>query len=221
MHSVRHVQDPREKDEPRVCTTCPVCRVQEATSRLGSPRQVNAPPASRNGKSYGEHPIQIKRKPRFNDGEKKIRSALRMRTESGDCKTSISISRDVSNGARTIPRNIWLQSHAVGRLSCMPKGHGLDRTFGDMRSRQGNRCYWCCVSLKGIPTEVDHVIPLSAGGSNWPENLCLACRPCNRLKNQRMPLDFVLRLITNRCGQINGKSSRLTSNKQIRLFVGH
>ena len=104
-----------------------------------------------------------------------------------------------------------LELHAEGAWA------GSD--IGDMRSRQGNRCYWCCVSLEGIPTEVDHVVSLSAGGSNWPENLCLACRPCNRLKNQRMPLDFVLRLITNRCGQIKGKSSRLTSNKQIRLFV--
>ena len=106
-------------------------------------------------------------------------------------------------------------------LELNAEGAWAGSDIGDMRSRQGNRCYWCCVSLKGIPTEVDHVIPLSAGGSNWPENLCLACRPCNRLKNQRMPLDFVLRLITNRCGQIKGKSSRLTSNKQIRLFVGH
>jgi 5-methylcytosine-specific restriction endonuclease McrA len=111
-----------------------------------------------------------------------------------------------------------LELHAEGAW------YGSD--IGEMRIRQGNRCYWCCVSLKGIPTEVDHIVPLSprsgsAGGSNWPDNLCLACRPCNRLKNRMMPLDFVLRLVANRCGPITGKSSRRTSNKQISLFVGH
>lgn len=42
----------------------------------------------------------------------------------------------------------------------------------------GRRCAYC-----GGPFEhVDHVIPISRGGSNWPANLRPACQPCNRSK---------------------------------------
>jgi hypothetical protein len=39
--------------------------------------------------------------------------------------------------------------------------------------------------VTGIPLEVDHIIPLSAGGETCLENLCLACAPCNRRKGVR------------------------------------
>lgn len=44
-------------------------------------------------------------------------------------------------------------------------------------------CYWC---KKRIPDDtnktIDHVIPLSTGGTNSPENLVLSCKPCNQSK---------------------------------------
>jgi hypothetical protein len=33
--------------------------------------------------------------------------------------------------------------------------------------------------------EIDHIVPLSAGGASEPDNLCLACTACNRLKGSR------------------------------------
>ena len=33
--------------------------------------------------------------------------------------------------------------------------------------------------------EIDHIVPLSAGGANELDNLCLACTACNRLKGSR------------------------------------
>lgn len=48
----------------------------------------------------------------------------------------------------------------------------------------GGKCWMC-----GAPAgEIDHVIPLSKGGSNWPANLRPACRSCNARKNARHPL---------------------------------
>jgi 5-methylcytosine-specific restriction endonuclease McrA len=35
--------------------------------------------------------------------------------------------------------------------------------------------------------EIDHIMPIELGGSNWPENLQLLCRTCNRSKGHRHP----------------------------------
>lgn len=46
---------------------------------------------------------------------------------------------------------------------------------------QSGNCAYCSAALRGV-YDVDHVIPLAVGGSNWPDNLCCACKPCNRRK---------------------------------------
>ncbi|MFW6202563.1 MAG: HNH endonuclease [Gemmatimonadota bacterium] len=45
----------------------------------------------------------------------------------------------------------------------------------------GGRCYVC----SGPYEEIDHVIPLSEGGSEWPANLRPICRHCNASKGAR------------------------------------
>lgn len=45
----------------------------------------------------------------------------------------------------------------------------------------GGRCWMCGVSYEAI----DHVIPLSKGGTNWPVNLRPACKHCNSRKKDR------------------------------------
>jgi len=43
----------------------------------------------------------------------------------------------------------------------------------------------CCAYCENPYECVDHVIPLSRGGSNWPANLRPACRHCNSSKGRR------------------------------------
>ena len=46
----------------------------------------------------------------------------------------------------------------------------------------GGKCAYC----RTAPHEaIDHVIPLSRGGSNWPANLRPVCRPCNSSKSDK------------------------------------
>ncbi len=40
----------------------------------------------------------------------------------------------------------------------------------------------CCAYCGGPFQHVDHVIPLSRGGTAWPANLRPACAPCNLSK---------------------------------------
>ena len=49
----------------------------------------------------------------------------------------------------------------------------------------------------GVPEELDilaEVIPLAKGGSNGPENIVIACAPCNLKKNAKLPHEFSDRL---------------------------
>jgi 5-methylcytosine-specific restriction endonuclease McrA len=61
-------------------------------------------------------------------------------------------------------------------------------------AQQNNACYYCGVDLQATVFEVDHYIPLSKGGSNGPDNIVIACRFCNRSKNNRDPEVFIAEL---------------------------
>lgn len=53
--------------------------------------------------------------------------------------------------------------------------------------RQIGRCFYCMVDLRGIRSNVEHVIPRSKGGTNNKSNLVLACWKCNKEKNSSNP----------------------------------
>jgi len=48
---------------------------------------------------------------------------------------------------------------------------------------QQDGCCFYCDGLLGRGFHVDHKVPLSRGGSNWPSNLALACASCNTQKH--------------------------------------
>lgn len=64
----------------------------------------------------------------------------------------------------------------------------------DILSRQKGKCYWCGAKT-GDAYHIDHVIPLSAGGSDGPENMVAACAFCNLSKGAKHPMDFGGRML--------------------------
>lgn len=50
---------------------------------------------------------------------------------------------------------------------------------------QNNQCDACAVDLLTSGYHVDHVKPLSKGGSNWPWNLQILCPACNTSKGDK------------------------------------
>jgi 5-methylcytosine-specific restriction endonuclease McrA len=61
--------------------------------------------------------------------------------------------------------------------------------------RQKGRCYWCGQKVAWKKKHADHVVPLSSGGSNGPENLVISCAFCNDSKGAKHPMDFAGRML--------------------------
>lgn len=55
---------------------------------------------------------------------------------------------------------------------------------------QDNKCYWCFEDLNKNKYEIDHVVPLSKGGSNCKDNIVISCNLCNRQKHSQFVLDW-------------------------------
>ena len=63
-----------------------------------------------------------------------------------------------------------------------------------IRKLQRNRCARCRKSLTKKKVHIDHIIPLSKGGSNDRTNIQLLCGSCNMTKHNRDPIDDARRL---------------------------
>ena len=57
----------------------------------------------------------------------------------------------------------------------------------------GECCAYCLSTLTLESATVDHVIPIVAGGKNWPSNLVPACSSCNGYKGRKRLLPLWLR----------------------------
>lgn len=69
--------------------------------------------------------------------------------------------------------------------------HTIDDVRKIVRLQRG-RCAYCRTRL--LAYHVDHIIPLSKGGSNDRRNLQVTCEPCNIMKRDTDPVDYARRL---------------------------
>ena len=75
------------------------------------------------------------------------------------------------------------------RLEMEANGSHTAADIKAQHAAQKARCYWCKEKV-GDRYQVDHVIPLSKGGSDGRENIVIACPPCNRSKSDKMPEEW-------------------------------
>lgn len=75
----------------------------------------------------------------------------------------------------------------------MSRGH-VKRFWMKAHARKWKTCHYCGNDVsRSLPMDdpnratIDHVFPLSAGGTNALKNLVLACLKCNRSKSDAVP----------------------------------
>lgn len=67
--------------------------------------------------------------------------------------------------------------------------HGAE-DIAELLVLQEWRCAYCYRSVEDGAYQVDHIVPLARGGTNWPSNLCIACSTCNVRKQARSADEF-------------------------------
>ena len=73
----------------------------------------------------------------------------------------------------------------IKRITCRKR---KDKKRTQIALRDGYKCIYC--GDKTPPFQIDHVKPLSKGGSNNINNLVFSCSTCNNLKANKLPAEI-------------------------------
>lgn len=73
------------------------------------------------------------------------------------------------------------------QLKHASKGHCTTTQLRARWDYYGGCCYLCGKQA----TAIDHVTPLTRGGSSWPANLRPACKPCNSAKHNKTLPEYI------------------------------
>lgn len=107
------------------------------------------------------------------------------------------LKREAGKVAKSVYMRTWMQKNRAKKINYWNKRrrHLKDRRIGDIsgilnwirswRTDKIVRCYWCLGRFIGIKCHVDHIEPISLGGSHSLQNLCISCPKCNRAKHDK------------------------------------
>ncbi len=85
-------------------------------------------------------------------------------------------------------RNRFYAHRRIARKNNAIGSHTVDDIKQQYKKQEG-KCYWCNTAVADT-YHIDHVIPLSRGGSNSPDNLVISCPTCNLSKGSKLPSEW-------------------------------
>lgn len=75
-----------------------------------------------------------------------------------------------------------LEHHALGKHT--------PQQIKEQYARQKGKCHYCRNKVEWGKHHIDHVVPISRGGSNDISNLVIACPTCNQRKHRKLPHEW-------------------------------
>lgn len=87
------------------------------------------------------------------------------------------------------PEQRRTEAHRRRALVREVSGNHTAQDVIDQYKRQRGKCYYCKKKVGKI-YHIDHIIPLSRGGSNDPSNLVVTCQTCNSRKHNKLPHEW-------------------------------
>lgn len=129
------------------------------------------------------------------DNEKNRASRLEYKKRPDQKAVRAKYWKDHPEKTREIRRRYYENNRETLRARCLNRvakrrdasGKHSAEDIADILRLQNNRCAYCRIKLRG-KYHVDHIVPLSAGGSNDRSNLQALCVPCNLSKGAKPPL---------------------------------
>lgn len=131
--------------------------------------------------------------------EQKLRAVERAKAWKMANPEKAKASRDRRLPQRVKYNREWIQARPETRRAKWHKEEAKRKarpglfTAADVRELlkyQGGLCAYCHCHV-GEDYHVDHKIPVSRGGPNWPSNLAIACKNCNLRKGKRTVEEFL------------------------------
>lgn len=79
---------------------------------------------------------------------------------------------------------VWLRNKRNMQLKSSEGSHTFEE-WQEVKSKFNNTCPCCAKSEPEIALSVDHIVPVSKGGTNYISNIQPLCRSCNSKKNNK------------------------------------
>lgn len=89
-----------------------------------------------------------------------------------------------------------------------PRRNFTERERRDIYIRDKGICGICCRFIPPDCFTIDHIIPISKGGTYDYDNLQCCCKKCNQLKDDALPDDFFKVILDVVDFQISGKNNK-------------
>ena len=104
------------------------------------------------------------------------------------------IAAQMAEYARNNPEKFRAASQRRRARKANSKGSFTADQWKERLAYHGYKCVYCGVEKHETPQgwlTMEHLIPLSRGGTNWPSNLAPSCKSCNCSKGTKTHFEFI------------------------------